>query len=141
MSTEDKIEMMVTYAYTFLKTPYIWGGANFSGYDCSGFLQEVLACAKLDPKGDQSAQHLYDHFSKTWEEKLMRGSLLFFGRSKTSISHVSMALSHTFMIEAGGGDHTCTTRAMAEAKNACIRIRTIDNRSDLVATLYPREGL
>lgn len=138
MSTQEKLDMMVMYAQYFIKTPYVWGGNNYSGYDCSGFVQEALASVGLDPKGDQSAQTLYDYFSQRWDEKLNRGSLLFFGRSKKEITHVALAVSRNFMIEAGGGGHLITNEATARAANACIRIRPIDNRSDLVSTLFPR---
>lgn len=138
MSTQEKLDMMVFYAQYFIKTPYQWGGNNYSGYDCSGFVQEALASVGLDPKGDQSAQTLYDYFSQRWDEKLNRGSLLFFGKSKKQITHVALAVSKNFMLEAGGGGHLITNEAAARAANACIRIRPIDNRGDLVSTLFPR---
>ncbi len=144
MSTQEKIEMMIRYAETFLggKTPYLWGGKNFKGYDCSGFVSEILACAGLDPSGDQNAQNIYDYFSKKgWKEQLSRGSLLFFGKNKKGITHVAMAISHTFMVEAGGGDHHTISEEAAYQANAFVRIRTIDHRKDLVSTLFPGEEL
>lgn len=141
MSTQEKLEMMVTYAQYFIKTPYVWGGNNFSGYDCSGFVQEALASIGLDPKGDQSAQTLYDYFSTRWDERINRGSLLFFGRSKREITHTAIAVSKNFMIEAGGGGHLITNESTARAANAFIRIRPIDMRKDLIAGLFPREEL
>lgn len=139
MGTEEKIEVMIRYAETFVgRVPYLWGGKTFKGFDCSGFVSEILACCHLDPSGEQNAQSIYSHFKeKGWKEQLSRGSLLFFGRDRKSITHIAVAISKTFMIEAGGGDHHTTSVEAAYQANAFIRIRTIDNRRDLVAALYP----
>ena len=54
----------INYAKLFIGKPYLWGGEGPEGYDCSGFIQEVLSCIGLDPKGDQTAQGLYNYFSR-----------------------------------------------------------------------------
>lgn len=33
---------LISYAYKFLGTPYVWGGTTPSGFDCSGFTQYVF---------------------------------------------------------------------------------------------------
>ena len=75
------------YAKTFIGTKYTWGGESADeGFDCSGFVQECLRSQGLDPKGDQTAQMLYDHFTETAPSYTpaipSAGCLLFFGVSK-----------------------------------------------------------
>jgi cell wall-associated NlpC family hydrolase len=85
---------------------------------------------------DMSAQGLYDFLSsKGLRSQLAQDSLLFFGKSRTEINHVAIAVSEKLMLEAGGGNDTTTTLSSAKAANAFVRIRPISNRKDLVAVL------
>jgi len=137
-----KTSIMVDYACEHLKIPYKWGGDDPTGFDCSGFIQEVLAAVGYDPKGDQTAHTLYQELLKQgWEEcspedLIREGSILFFG-SKELITHVSISYDAYHMIEAGGGNSKTKTLQDAINQNAFIRIRPISNRKDLVAILYP----
>ncbi len=134
---QDMIENMLMYALLYVGVPYKWGGNNpVEGFDCSGFVQECFKSVGIDPAGDQTAQALYDRLSKkNLRSQLARGSVLFFGKTRERISHVSIALNDTLMVEAGGGDSTVKTSQDAAKKNAFVRIRPINNRSDLVAVL------
>jgi cell wall-associated NlpC family hydrolase len=133
-ATMIRSDAMIEYAKSMLGTPYIWGGSNaLLGFDCSGFVQEVLASIGADPLGDQTAQTLFNHFSKSIQKEPQKGSLLFFGKDQKRITHIAIALGDGQMIEAGGGGSSTKTRADAEKTGACVRIRPIENRSDLVA--------
>lgn len=39
----DVTEAIIDYAYTYLGTPYVYGGSSYSGTDCSGFTMRVFA--------------------------------------------------------------------------------------------------
>lgn len=107
------------------------------GYDCSGFVQELLASVGEDPSGDQTAHSLYKHFKRYGKESSPEsGCLAFFG-SHERIGHVTFCIDRFRMIEAGGGGSKVKTREDAALKNAYIRIRPISNRSDLVAIIKP----
>lgn len=137
---KKKMDLLRNYALQFVGIPYIWGGSNpIVGFDCSGFVQELLASVGIDPPGDQSAQNLFDYFEKisTWNV-FGCGSIAFYGGSVTKITHVAMMLDTYRIIEAGGGDSSCVSPALAAKKNAFIRVRLIKHRSDLVAVLRPR---
>lgn len=133
-----KANQMIAYALKFIGIPYIWGGNHPAlGYDCSGFIQEILSSVGLDPKGDQSAQTLYIILKQgTWKEGLQPGALLFFGKSEHLITHVALQVDSHHMIEAGGGGSSTRTKEDAIKSNAFIRIRPIANRSDLINGLY-----
>ena len=128
----EKIEIMVDYATRLIGAPYLWGG-NGPHFDCSGFVQEVLASVGIDPRDDQTAQALYNHFEKFAEETLTRGSLLFYGASRDKITHVAIHLGEGCMIEAGGGDSSTTTLERANEQGAMVRIRPL--RKNYVAVL------
>jgi cell wall-associated NlpC family hydrolase len=132
------MKLLIDYARTFLGTPYIWGGNSPQGYDCSGFVQEVLAFAGVDPKGDQTAQTLYNHFLvHGLNTSVGAGALVFYGSSRGAISHVSMMTGKWTIIEAGGGDSKCITVEIANKKGAFVRERPLSIRKDLVAVLMP----
>lgn len=127
---------------TYLHIPYIWGGDDpINGVDCSGLVQELLAVLGLDPKGDQTAQVLYDYFSKPGmfvEGGHKTGTLYFFGKSKDKITHIAMGFDEFTYLEAGGGGSKTLNRQDAINQNAYTRLRPNNSRSDLVAILNPK---
>ncbi len=133
------MQHIIDYAKSFLGVPYIWGGSSrLTGLDCSGLVQEILLGAGIDPPGDQSAQALYDHFEKnsTWNVT-GAGSLVFYGKSVKQITHIAFMIDKYLVIEAGGGGSDCLTIEDAKKKNAVVRMRPYDQRSDKVAVLKP----
>ena len=133
------MKSLIEYAKSFITVPYKWGGNSpIFGYDCSGFIQEVLKSVGLDPAGDQSAQALYDHLSKkSISKKASAGCIAFFGESVHRITHVALVINDTQMIEAGGGGAEVTGIHIADSKSAFIRIRLLSNRNDCCAILFP----
>lgn len=137
---EEKIELMVNYGYQFIKTPYKFGGGDFSHFDCSGFVQEAISSV-FHLHEDKNCQSLYLFYKDKWEERVARGSLLFFGKSLTAITHISIALGDIdgSMLEAGGGNQWTRTDEDAQKANAFVRIRPIARRKDFLMGLYPKE--
>ena len=125
--------------------PYIWGGGSGSvdapgtGWDCSGFVNDHLMdhglLADQDGHGP-SSQSLYTMF-KASEVPLDTvpdlGDLLFFGTSKSNITHVMMALNHSMCIGAQGGGSNTNSVSEAVRDEARVRVRRINYRSDLRA--------
>ena len=124
----------------FVGLPYIWGGDDpIIGYDCSGLVQELLASVGMDPKGDQTAQSLYNHFIGLADPfKRGCGALVFYGSDAFHITHVAMMVDSFRIIEAGGGGSKTVTKEDSASQNAYIRMRPYDNRGDIVAILMPR---
>lgn len=135
----ERIESAVNYAWYFIGTPYLWGGENpIEGYDCSGFVQEVLRSVGLDPTGDQTAQALWEYFKKEGDAapKPRAGALAFYG-SRYRISHVAFCINDHQIIEAGGGGKKTRSKEDAANHNAFIRLRPIDHRKDLIEIRMP----
>lgn len=133
-------EVMLMYAISMLGTPYRWAGDNpLEGLDCSGYLGECLRSVGLAPREDRTAQGYYYYLSKELEAPLsispMRGDILFFGPNENHITHTAIAIDPYHMIESGGGNETTTTREAAAKKGAMVRIRPINNRTDLFVAL------
>jgi len=38
----DRREIAAKIAWHYLGTPYVWGGDDFSGFDCSGYVIEIM---------------------------------------------------------------------------------------------------
>ena len=130
------------YALQFVGTPYRWGGDDpMDGFDCSGFVQELLASCGIDPPADQTAQGLYNHFEKLGGyNKHGCGALAFYGKSVTQITHVALMIDPYRIVEAGGGGSKTLTRQDAAAQNAYVRVRLLNARGDLVAVIKPSYG-
>lgn len=128
-------------AQALLYKPYKWGGNSpIEGLDCSGLVCELMkSCGEIPFKADMSAQQLFDHFAQGRGEqnRVGLGSLVWFGESVTKITHVAMMLDAYRMIEAGGGGSDVLTVQDAIRKNAMVRIRLVDSRSDKVAVIKP----
>lgn len=125
---------------SFLGRPYVWGGDDPSGIDCSGLVQEILASIGADPPGDQTADGLMRYFAThaTRHTKPLPGALVFYGAP--TATHVAFAIDHFRVIEAGGGGSKTLTPADAARQNAFVRIRPYDHRKDLNCILLPAYG-
>lgn len=96
------MKTLVNYALSFVGVKYKWGGASpEEGYDCSGYLQEVLASVGMDPPGDQTADNLFNFFLIQGDElpAPQAGALAFFGKPA---SHCGFCIDSYRMVEATG---------------------------------------
>ena len=67
---------VVGYAMSFVGTPYVWGGASPSGFDCSGFVMYVYAHFGVSLPHSSYAQ--YGYGSAVPRGDLQPGDLVFF---------------------------------------------------------------
>lgn len=81
---------VIDYSKQFIGVPYVWGGDNPKGFDCSGFTKYVLKEYGYDlPRiaGDQ-----YTSGKHVKLKDATKGDLVFFG-SKKSVQHVGIVVS------------------------------------------------
>ena len=133
-------EHLVNLALKLVGCPYIWGGANpWTGLDCSGFVIWIYQVFGVLPSGDWTAQGLYDRLSdggKELENIADKGDLVFYGQSQTKITHVMLRLSPTLVVGASGGARNTLTFDDARRRGAQVKVKTINYRSDEVATVH-----
>lgn len=117
-------------AKAFLGTPYIWGGDDPSGFDCSGFVIEVLKSVGVLPRnGDWTADRLYmDQFRGLDISAPVCGALVFWFNNDLKAVHVEICLDTVLAIGASGGGSGTRTPADAWKQNAYIKIRPIASR-------------
>ncbi|TDQ08515.1 C40 family peptidase [Pedobacter metabolipauper] len=92
---------IVDYALFFQNVPYLWGGRNLFGIDCSGFVQTVfkLNGIKLNRDAWQQAEQgvLVDFLPE-----VRPGDVAFFDNDEGRITHVGIMLSPSEIIHASG---------------------------------------
>ena len=87
-------QAVLNYAYSFLGTPYVWGGSTPSGFDCSGFTSYVYRHFGVNlPRVSRSQATVG---TKVAYSNLQAGDLVFFGNG--GISHVGIYIGGGNMI-------------------------------------------
>lgn len=130
MSIGDNI---ISAAKSFLGTPYVWGGESMTegGFDCSGFAYNVLNKAGIKV-GRLTAQRYYNTFKSNKCTKDVKGALLFFGKSTSSITHIAISNGDGTMYESIGGSKNNKSNPGKGVSHT-----NISRRKDLVAVCAP----
>ena len=107
---------LATIAQSLLNAPYLWGGKNAMGMDCSGFTQVVYAAMGVNLLRNAREQMTQGELVPSLAEA-QPGDLAFFDHADrdpkaTNISHVGLLLSPTEIIHCSG----------------CVHIDTIDEQ-------------
>ena len=107
---------LATIAQSLLNAPYLWGGKNAMGMDCSGFTQVVYAAQGINLLRNAREQMTQGELVPSLAEA-QPGDLAFFDHADrdpkaTNISHVGVLLSPTEIIHCSG----------------CVHIDTIDEQ-------------
>jgi hypothetical protein len=89
----------VQAAMAMLGTPYVWGGEDPSGFDCSGLVQ--WAYAHVGIALPRTAQLQYDAGPRRKAgTQLQPGDLVFFGDGPAAIHHVGIFIGDGLMVDA-----------------------------------------
>jgi cell wall-associated NlpC family hydrolase len=128
----------VEYAKSFRGVFYKWGGDDPSGFDCSGFVIEVLkAVGCLKRIGDWTAAGLFELFEKIPENYIAPGDLVFWSNPAGKIIHVEMIIAGKLSIGASGGGSATITAVDAIRQNAYIKVRPIYSRPAIAGFANP----
>ena len=105
--TQENIEKL---AYSYINTPYLWGGKSNLGIDCSGFTQQVFKQLGVFLKRDAYQQATQGEVVG-FLQLAVCGDLAFFDNEEGHITHVGILLNDSSIIHSSG----------------CVRIDPIDN--------------
>ena len=116
LSRAELLNNVCAIAQTLLNSPYLWGGKNAMGMDCSGFTQVVYATQGINLLRNAREQMTQGELVPSLAEA-QPGDLAFFDHADrdpkaTNISHVGLLLSPTEIIHCSG----------------CVHIDTIDEQ-------------
>lgn len=93
-------ENIITTSMLFLNTPYLWGGKNVLGIDCSGLVQVIFALNGYILPRDASIQAETGTVINSIEEA--KPSDLLFFEKEGRITHVGIYLGNNKIIHASG---------------------------------------
>ena len=115
-NTTQLLNNVCAIAQTLLNAPYLWGGKNLMGMDCSGFTQVVYAAMGVNLLRNAREQMTQGELVASLADA-QPGDLAFFDHADrdpkaTNISHVGLLLSPTEIIHCSG----------------CVHIDTIDEQ-------------
>ncbi|WP_026770302.1 C40 family peptidase [Asinibacterium sp. OR53] len=88
-------------AFTFLNTPYLWGGRSVFGIDCSGYVQQVYRFFNKPLPRDAYQQAEPGEVIGFLQEAVC-GDLAFFDNEEGRITHVGLMLDASTIIHSSG---------------------------------------
>lgn len=138
------MEHLLEYAWSLLARThrYQWGGDDpIQGFDCSGFVMELMFAAGEIPYGTPklTAQGLYEFFEHRGGHNVWGpGSLAFYGMDATHIGHIGFCLDNYSILEAAGGNSQTTNDEVAIKQNAFLKMRPIKYRQDFLCLVKPK---
>lgn len=100
LSQRRDFEFLKEIALKYMDAPYMWGGKNPFGIDCSGFTQQVFKICGYRLKRDSSEQALQGREVRF--EDRQPGDLAFFVDKNQKISHVGIILENDNIIHVSG---------------------------------------
>lgn len=85
----------------FINVPYLWGGKNALGMDCSGFSQVIMSLfGKSLPRN--ASEQAQEGLSVASLEEVLAGDLAFFDHKDGKISHVGIVIDKERIIHCSG---------------------------------------
>ncbi|MBW1778615.1 MAG: C40 family peptidase [Deltaproteobacteria bacterium] len=137
-------DIALSVAFSYVGRPYIWGGDDPSGFDCSGFVIEVYKSVGILPRsGDWTAQGLHEVFTGKMGTAPAKAGLVFYGEvdgnivRHSKIVHVELCINDYLSIGASGGGRSTLTVKDAIDQNAFVKVRPMRSRNGIIGFVDP----
>jgi len=101
---KPKRSKIVEDSFTYMNTPYLWGGRTPFGIDCSGFVQMIYSLNGIKLPRDASEQ-VEQGESLDFPEEAKPGDVAFFDNEDGAIVHVGIVLPDMQIIHSSGKVH------------------------------------
>ncbi len=106
-------EAIVARAKGYLGVPYVWGGTNGNGFDCSGFVWHLFSQAGVSlPR--MADEQFYAGYSVRLQE-LQPGDIVFFSTYEPGPSHAGVYIGGGSFIHASSGAGEVTITPLSKA--------------------------
>jgi hypothetical protein len=92
-------EKICTLALQYIHAPYLWGGKNIMGIDCSGFTQIIYRMLRINLPRDSSKQ-VNEGRALSFLEEAQKGDLAFFDNEEGNITHTGIIIDNQQIIHA-----------------------------------------
>lgn len=100
---DDEVERLLSLAYAQMGTPYLYGGSDYFGFDCSGFVYYVYknAVGKTLPRTSLAQSQLSYQLDR---HELAPGDIVFFDTARKGyINHCGIYLGNGNFIHSSSG--------------------------------------
>ncbi len=96
-TTTTKRQAVLTTANDLIGTPYIWGGNDLSGFDCSGFIEYIFKANGLYMPRTTNQQQ---YFGQPVDVNNVQPGDLYFFEEDDQVYHVALALADGYYLHA-----------------------------------------
>lgn len=103
---------LISYAYSFMGRPYVWGAEGPRSFDCSGFTKYIYKKFGVDLPHYTGSQ--IGKGSSVSRKKLQQGDLIFFN-TDGSASHVGIYVGDGDFIHASSGSEKVTVSNLSQS--------------------------
>jgi len=133
----NKLDLALKIAWKHYGRFYLWGGDDPSGFDCSGFVLEILqSVGVISSTHDLTADDMYREWYDLYKiNNPFSGCLAFRVNTNNKAYHVGFMIDSQHVMHAGGGGSYIKTVSDAIKHNAFIKVRPIW-RSALFINLF-----
>jgi len=111
-TVDSRARELIERGFSFLGTPYVWGGEGESGFDCSGFTQFLFAGTGYAlPRQARNQFKVGDEIAA---DDLLPGDLVFFSTYSSGASHVGIYIGDGQFLHASSGPDQVTVSSLAQ---------------------------